>query len=455
MVKSTVLLPGAGITNIVLEAGKQLVSPGKTARAFHLRDVSLFTAMALPKGVAVEMRDNCRGLIIIDHVEDTTTQMAKENAIIKAFKVAKYHRVHNILDYEYPKTSFYNHINSASWKYGEAFQGIKGCYIGDGKYDRPFFIHAGILDTVFQSWLNSIWIGGKNGGFDFTRPFIPVHFTKLEISAEIPGDVDYILRGLCLSQRYGFINLFANIFIYDKDVSKPYLMVKDFRVAELNMDDGKGQEPNYVNPADITGKICWNYALDLMEPQNIFHVICKVFEVTLNQEPVPKLIITQLPEGIFYQNQVRYVLVNPKVGLIDMEELDVKALLDTPFTGTAKIGELPQAGLVIIPNQLAIIKNYEQLIDGLLGFAEPDARIIITTVQGPPPAGFKDKGCTLEFRVDGNGPFFIYRTAAAAKPKSSAKDTPTPVRRAVFIEPLNAFEKCSAFSKSFQDILQV
>ncbi|KAI6351269.1 hypothetical protein MCOR25_010037 [Pyricularia grisea] len=528
MVGSTVLLPGAGMTSIVLEAGKQLVSPGKTARAFRLRDVSLFAAMALPEGVAVEvivhmrpfqqstlgsspsawweftmsscvggdqLRDNCRGLITIDHVEDTTTEMAEENVIIEAFEVAEYHRVHNVLDHEYPKTSFYNHMNSASWKYGEAFQGIEGCRVGDGqstfeiritdigetyskgKHDRPFLIHAGTLDAVFQSWLSSTWIGGKDGGFDFTRPFVPVHFTELEISAEIPGDVDYVLRGLCLSQRYGFTDLSANMFIYDKDVSKPYLVVKDFRVAELNMDDGGGQEPNYVDPTDITGEIRWNYALDIMEPQDISHVMsaiqpkeriieiikmihhlkpsCQVLEVTLDQEPVPKSIITQLPEGVLYQNQVRYVLVNPKVGLIDMEELDVRVSLDTPSAGTAKIGELPKAGLVIIPSQLAMIKNYEQLIDGLIGLAEPDARIIVTTEQGPPPAGFEDKGCTLEFQVDGNEPFFVYRTAAAAaKPKSSAKDTPTPARRAVFIEPLDASEKCSAFSKSLQEILQ-
>ncbi|TLD11793.1 hypothetical protein PspLS_11646 [Pyricularia sp. CBS 133598] len=527
MVGSTVLLPGAGMTSIVLEAGKQLVAPGKTARAFRLRDVSLFAAMALPEGVAVEvivhmrpfhqstlgsspsawweftmsscvggdqLRDNCRGQLTIDYVEDTTTQMANENAIIEASRVAEYHRVHNASDHEYAKSSFYNHMNSASWKYGEAFQGIEGCRVGDGqstfdiritdigetyskgKHDRPFLIHAGTLDAVFQSWLSSTWIGGKDGGFDFTRPFVPVHFTELEISADIPGDVDYVLRGLCLSQRYGFTDLSADMFIYDKDVSKPYLVVKDFRVAELNMDDGGGQEPNYVDPTDITGEIRWNYALDIMEAQDISQIMSsiqpkdriietikmihhlkpsvQVLEVTLQQEPVPKSIITELPEGILYQSQVSYVVVNPRIDLVDMEQLDFRTCLEVASAETSKIGELPKASLVIIPSRLGTIKNYDQFIDGVLGLAEPDAKVIVTTKQGIAPPGLEAKGCTLEFHVDGDEPFFLYRTAAAAKPKSSAKDKPPPARRAVFLEPLHASDKGLRFSKTLQELLQ-
>ncbi|KAF6836456.1 hypothetical protein CPLU01_03740 [Colletotrichum plurivorum] len=160
MVGSTVLLPGAGMTSIVLEACRQLVAPGKTARAFRLQDVSLFAAMALPEGVATEvivhmrlhlsstlgstpavwweftmsscvggdqLRDNCRGLMTIDYTEDTSTQMADEDAAIAASRVQDYYRVHKECTLEYAKQDFYNHMNKAAWKYGEAFRGVQNC----------------------------------------------------------------------------------------------------------------------------------------------------------------------------------------------------------------------------------------------------------------------------------------------------------------------------------------
>ncbi|KAG7038038.1 reducing polyketide synthase [Colletotrichum scovillei] len=524
MVGSTVLLPGAGMTSIILEASQQLVAPGKTARAFRLRDVSLFAAMALPEGVATEvivhmrpylqstlgstpaawweftmsscvggdqLRDNCRGLMTIDYHEDTTPQMAEEDAIIAASRVADYHRVHKESNLEYAKENFYNHMNSASWKYGEAFQGIEGCHVGDGQstfnirvtdigetyskgqIERPFLIHAGTLDAVFQSWLSSTWIGDKDGGFDFTRPFVPVHFTELEISADIPGDVGYVMPGLCLSERYGFTDLSADMFMFDKDVSKPYLVVKDFRVAELNMDDGGGREDNEVDPTDITSEVRWNYALDVMEPQEISRVVsaikpkdrmAEIIRMALHLNPAATLlqlvpdhdaarnsVIASLPGDIVRPSQVRYAVINAAKNPSTDKTAFVGEAFELGAVDSPLPENIPKADLLIISSDVEKVDKRDQFLERVLNLTKPEATVLIAAKQQPTPGGLEARGYDFVFGVEGDERLALYWGArnADAKPATNG----TPARQAVIMEPTTMSKESRQFSKALQESL--
>ncbi|KAI3539427.1 hypothetical protein CSPX01_08873 [Colletotrichum filicis] len=524
MVGSTVLLPGAGMTSIILEASQQLVAPGKTARAFRLRDVSLFAAMALPEGVATEvivhmrpylqstlgstpaawweftmsscvggdqLRDNCRGLMTIDYHEDTTPQMAEEDAIIASSRVAEYHRVHEGSNLEYAKENFYNHMNSASWKYGEAFQGIEGCHVGDGQstfnirvtdigetyskgqIERPFLIHAGTLDAVFQSWLSSTWIGDKDGGFDFTRPFVPVHFTELEISADIPGDVGYVMPGLCLSERYGFTDLSADMFMFDKDVSKPYLVVKDFRVAELNMDDGGGREDNEVDPTDITSEVRWNYALDVMEPQEISRVVstikpkdrmAEIIRMALHLNPAATLlqlvpdhdaarnsVIASLPGDIVRSSQVRYAVINAAKSPSTDKPAFVGEAFELGAVDSPLPENIPKADLLIISSDVEKVEKRDQFLERVLNLTKPEATVLIAAKQQPTPGGLEARGYDFVFGVEGDERLALYWGARNANAKPATNGTPA--RQAVIMEPMTMSNESRQFSKSLHESL--
>ncbi|KAK0507694.1 hypothetical protein JMJ35_009583 [Cladonia borealis] len=145
-VGSTVLFPGAGIVSIVLEAAQQLVDPGKIARAFRLRDINLFAAMALPEDQATEviihlrphliatsgsapaswleytvsscvgtdqLRDNSRGLVTIDYEENRSEQMATEDTRIEATQIADNNTILKDCPKTYPKERFYQHMTKA------------------------------------------------------------------------------------------------------------------------------------------------------------------------------------------------------------------------------------------------------------------------------------------------------------------------------------------------------
>jgi hypothetical protein len=322
MVGSTVLFPAAGLLSMAIEAAQQLVAAGKTARAFRLRDVSFFAAMALPEDVSTEviiqmrphliatagstpatwweftisscvgmdqLRDNCRGLITIDYVETTSDSMAREDASFEADRIADYHRVRKELSDTLSKEDFYSQFQKVAWQYGELFQGVENVRLGDGKttydvklvdigetfskgqLDRPFLIHGPALDAILQGCLGSTY---KNRAFEFDKPLLPTFIGELELSLNIPGDIGYVLPGLCVSKRHGFNELSSNIFTFDNSLSQVYLSVIDFRVSELASDTEKqdGQQTE-VDPAEITSEVRWSSALQVMKPEEIRDVV--------------------------------------------------------------------------------------------------------------------------------------------------------------------------------------
>ena len=152
--------------------------------------------------------------------------------------------------------------------------------IGDtcikGKLERPFLIHAATLDAAWQGWLGSICDNTKNGDFGFGKPMVPTFIGELEISVDVPASVGYTMPGICRSHRHGFNEFSANVNMFDKDLSKVFLSVADFRLSALEMDDAEnlhGEGRVHVDPADITSKLHWNYALDIMEPIEISQVV--------------------------------------------------------------------------------------------------------------------------------------------------------------------------------------
>lgn len=236
---STVVFPAAGMMSTVLEAAQQLAEPGRTTRAFRLRDVTITTSIALSDGLPTEvivhmkpwlpsslggipaswweftvsscasgdqLRDHCRGFLTIDY-EDTSEHMAAEDAEIEARRISQYHAILSKCPVFCSKEKFYGAMNKALWNYSGAFQGIENCRVGElgqgafdirindigetaskGHLERPFLIHAATLDAIFQSLLSSTWEGGEDGGFKYAKPYVPTHLGELEVSASIPGE---------------------------------------------------------------------------------------------------------------------------------------------------------------------------------------------------------------------------------------------------------------------------
>lgn len=78
------------------------------------------------------------------------------------------------------------------------------------------------------------------------------------------------MPGFCVSEPYGFTDLSTDITMFDQALSKALVVAKDFRVSEMSMDGNSSSAE--VDPADITSVVRWNYALDMMSPEDISQI---------------------------------------------------------------------------------------------------------------------------------------------------------------------------------------
>lgn len=317
---STVLLPAAGMVGMAFEAVQQLAEPEKTLRVLRLREVSFFAAMALPEDSATEvittlrphlvgtsgstsatwweftisscvgvdqLRDNCRGLIAIEYEECTSAQMAHEDAELEAARIADFHRIVKECPDTLSKADFYAQCAKVSWNYGELFQGVEKVHLGDGQtaYDvklvdigetysrgleRPFLIHGAALDAIIHGALGGTY---RNNSFQQDKPLLPTYIGELEISLDIPDEVGYVLPTSCVSKKLGFNALSSNIVSFDNAVSRTFLSMTDFRLTELGNDDKQDDDQLVVDPAEITSEVRWNYALEVIKPDEMAKII--------------------------------------------------------------------------------------------------------------------------------------------------------------------------------------
>ncbi len=103
------------------------------------------------------------------------------------------------------------------------------------------------------------------------------------------------MPGICRSQRHGFNEFSANINMFDKDLSRVFLSVADFRLSVLEMADveNSGVEgSDHVDPADIASEVHWNYALDVMESTEINQVVLSADATTTDARLIQVSLVT-------------------------------------------------------------------------------------------------------------------------------------------------------------------
>lgn len=319
----TVLLPAAGMISMALEAAQQLAEPGKVLRALRLREVSFVASMALPEELGTEvittlrphlvatsgstsatwweftisssvgvdqLRDNCRGLITMDYKESTSAQMVQENTELETARITDFHRIFKECPDTLSKADFYAQCARISWNYGAFFQGVEKVHLGDGQtvYDvklvdidetysrgleRPFLIHGPTLDAIIHGALGGTY---RNNRLQQDKPLLPTYIGELEIALDIPGTAGYVLPTSCVSKKLGFNALSSEIVSFNDAVTRTFLSIGDLRLTELDNDDKQGNDSIEPDPAEITSEVRWNYALDLIKPDELANVISRV-----------------------------------------------------------------------------------------------------------------------------------------------------------------------------------
>lgn len=517
----TVLLPAAGMVSMALAAAQQLAEPEKTARALRLREVSFFAAMALPEEAATEvittlrphlvgtsgsstsawweftisscvgveqLRDNCRGLIAIEYVESTSAQMASENAQLEAARVAEFGRIVGECPDTLAKDEFYAECAKISWNYGELFQGVEKVHLGYGQtayhvkiadigetysrgLERPFLIHGAALDAIIHGSLGGTY---KDKVSQQDKPLLPTYIGEMEISLDIPDDVGYVLPTSCVSKKLGFNALSSNIVSFDDAVSRTFLSMTDFRLTEIGNDEKQDDGKIEVDPAEITSEVRWNYALEVMKPDEIASVVsavpqddraaellhmlihdnpaATVIELVSDSEALSNATVPRLPSSTILPTQVRYA-VAAGVNV----DLDQSSLFGAAFSLGGVDEPLPAdttpADLLVVPQSVSAIEDLEKVLTRFAGLAKPDAAIIVATDGKAAPA-LEAKGFLPVFNVDGAA---LYKQQPEQKTNgvNGANGAAPSKSDFIIVEPTSPSTGVKAFSKSLQKALEV
>ncbi|KAK8134345.1 Reducing polyketide synthase hmp8 [Apiospora sp. TS-2023a] len=472
MVGGTVLFPAAGFLSMVIEAAHQLKEPGKRARSVRLRDVSVSAAMAIPEDVSTEviihirphliattgstpaswweftvsscvgadqLRDNCRGLLTVEYFETTSVQMASEDARVEQDQLSQYHRQVEECTTQCTKEEFYGQFEKTGWKYGDIFQGLDNVHLGEGKmtYDltlfdigetfskgqpeRPFLINVPALDAIFQACLGTTY---RKGRFVFDRPLLPTFFGELEISLDFPSDPGCVLHGMSTSRQQIHNEVSTNIATFDETLSRMYLSAKDFRVSELSGDsEDQVARQAQGHPADITSETHWNYALELLRPDELGELVSAVspekrlvelLRIYLHQNPaanvfelVPSLdalsntSLSLLPKGAIHPSQVKYA-VESKTGVAaDSSTVDRNIEGEVVFLDLSE-AKLPDGvsppDLVVVDQSADAFSDIEKAMAHLVQLTKPDGAVLLTVnkdMKAATDASLETKGFRL------------------------------------------------------------
>lgn len=504
-VLSMVLFPAAGMVSMILEAAKQMADPGKTVRAFKLRDVAFFSAMPMSDDTPTEvvthirphivstaasnphswwewtissctgrdqaLRDNARGLMTIEYAE-TSEQMKSEISHIHESKIAEYKRVLEACPDTFARDKFYESAQKVSWFYGPLFQTLDNMHPGkemctydvilkdcgptysDQLVDRPFLVHPAMLDAVFQSWVGGTYTDDKQ--LDIDKATVPTVVGELEISADIPADVGTTLKAYCTTKRHGFKDTAAEVYWMDEKLEKVYLQVRDFRSTELSSTSEEPVEAGKkTETSDLCTAISWNYSMELTTPEEIKKVTegvspmeatSKVAHIFLHANPTAT-VIELLPEANISKGAMASVsdaATIPSQIRYAVAQPQGEAVLDVFYLGEAETpgpSDVAAADLIVVSPACEGMANLDKHLGKALALAKPTANVLCTASKETSEPILTEKGYTSL----GNG-LYAHPTEAKANGVESKPEV-------VIVESPEAGETAKAFSSKLTEVL--
>ncbi|KAK7931569.1 polyketide synthase [Apiospora marii] len=364
--------------------------------------------------------------------------MASEDARDEQDQLSEYHRQVQECTTHCTKEEFYNQFEKTGWKYGDIFQGLDNVHLGDGKmtYDltlfdmgetfskgqpeRPFLINVPALDAVFQACLGTTY---RKGRFVFDRPLLPTYFGELEISLDFPSDPGSVLHGMSTARKQIFNEVSTNIATFDDTLSRVYLSAKDFRVSELSGDsEDQVAKQAQGHPADITSETHWNYALELLGPDELGALVSAVspekrlvelIRIYLHQNPaatvfelIPSLdahsntSLSVLPKGAIHSSQVKYAVESTNGVAAD------SSTVDRNIEGEVVLLDLSEAKLpdgvpppdLVVGQSADVFHDVEKALAHLAQFSKPDGGVLLAVhkdMKAATDASLESKGFRL------------------------------------------------------------
>ncbi|RAQ55877.1 PKS-like enzyme [Aspergillus flavus] len=198
------------------------------------------------------------------------------------------------------------------------------------------------------------------------------------------------------------LELSSNIYTFDSTLSKLNLSVIDFRVSELENDTGEQESQQLeVDPAEITSEVRWNYALEVLEPDEIKRVVstvaaedravelirlylhnnsaATVIELAPHYEALNHATMSLLPRGTIPSSHIKYAVAG--TGKESEEQGASTNVIGKPFDLGDSDDPLPAdiaaADLLVVPLSISNHKDLGVLLRRFSSLGKPDASLVL------------------------------------------------------------------------------
>ncbi|PHH63522.1 hypothetical protein CDD81_5803 [Ophiocordyceps australis] len=280
-IQGAILYPAAGFLAMAIEAAAQQARDEKAAAisAFCLRDVHLDAALVVAEESSVEailqlrphlpapgsstaawleftvnssidkgpLRQNCSGLIMLEHHADADSSMGRERALETDALCQHLEQTRQLCRQSVDVAAFYSCLDALGLCYGPSFANVteidradNGHCVGAVRiptldsmvppayHDSPHVIHPATLDAIFHLGFAAVDDASLPGAM------VPTTIQELVVAADMPSTPGTLLRGVSHSEAHGFRELVSDIDVLNEQGTKALVRLRGFRCAVLS-----------------------------------------------------------------------------------------------------------------------------------------------------------------------------------------------------------------------------
>ncbi|KAI5459610.1 polyketide synthase [Mariannaea sp. PMI_226] len=286
VITGSIVYPGVGYIIMAIEASKQIADPEATLVGFHLKDISIKSALIIPdnkEGIEVKFSmsamdesslensktwrqwrltsynpvaenwvEHCTGYISTEYevaAGPIDNGLEQEQKLVLSQKLLK-----DGFDRCTTSTTInYENLDTIGFHFGDTFQNLSDMHVNKGKgevtatitvpdvakimpknFTHPHMIHPSTMDSMMHLFIGTVIdIRGKG---TLGTPMVPTFIKDVRISAKIDSTAGYKYKGLAASKMTGFQKFQSDITIWDNVTGEERVAVRGWSTTSLGKD---------------------------------------------------------------------------------------------------------------------------------------------------------------------------------------------------------------------------
>jgi len=314
VIQSSILYPVAGFLAMAIEGACQMADPGRKVCWYRVRDFQIGTPAIITLGEDLEaicslrpsvtgsfatsptwieftistcrhnqtVRQNCRGLILIEYQTSEGSGMAVEYNLETERVKQRFTETDESCTMVQEARAFYKSLSAVGMNYGSSFQNLveirsgescSSCIlrIGDNEStffppnsERPHIIHPTTLDAL----LHCVFAATSGKDSVVKGGMVPTMVEEMLIAADIPFAPGEHLKAFATARKHGFREVVADIQALDASLTRQLVTLKGLHLTAIQ-DINANSEAHAIKGKRLCSKLSWQPSVSLMNTEEL------------------------------------------------------------------------------------------------------------------------------------------------------------------------------------------